>query len=114
KWGIPVPGDPEQVLWVWLDALTNYVTALGGPEQLVAPGRAHDLWSSCTHLIAKDILRFHAVFWPAFLMSAELPLPRGVFCHGYLTVKGQKIAKSVPATRVDPNAIGDEMGGVGV
>jgi methionyl-tRNA synthetase len=114
KWGIPVPGDPEQVLWVWLDALTNYLTPLGGPEAVAVPGRAHDLWTNCTHLIAKDILRFHAVFWPAFLMSAELPLPRQVFCHGYLTVKGQKIAKSVPATRVDPNAIADEMGSVGV
>jgi methionyl-tRNA synthetase len=110
KWGLPVPGDPKQVVYVWLDALTNYLTALGGPEKVAAPGQSHDLWTNCTHLIAKDILRFHAVFWPAFLMSAELPLPKGVFCHGYLTVKGQKIAKSVPATRVDPNVIGDDMG----
>jgi methionyl-tRNA synthetase len=114
KWGIPVPGDPKQVVYVWLDALTNYVSALGGPAQIASPGPAQTLWTNCTHLIAKDILRFHAVFWPAFLLSADLPLPKGVFCHGYLTVKGQKIAKSVPATRVDPNAIADEMGSVGI
>jgi methionyl-tRNA synthetase len=110
KWGIPVPGDPKQVIYVWIDALTNYLTALGGPDKVVSDPRANALWTHCTHLIAKDILRFHAVYWPAMLMSAGLPLPRGVFCHGYLTVKGQKIAKSVPATRVDPNAVADEMG----
>jgi methionyl-tRNA synthetase len=114
KWGIPIPGDPRQTVYVWLDALTNYLTALGGPEAVAAPGRARDLWTNCTHLIAKDIVRFHAVYWPAFLMSAELPLPKGIFCHGYLTVKGQKIAKSVPATRVDPNAVADEMGSAGI
>jgi methionyl-tRNA synthetase len=114
KWGIPVPGDPGQVIYVWIDALTNYLTALGGPETIARDDRAGALWSACTHLIAKDILRFHAVYWPAMLMAAELPLPKGIFCHGYLTVKGQKIAKSVPATRVDPNAIADEMGAVGV
>ncbi len=110
KWGIPVPDDPRQVIYVWIDALTNYLTALGGPAKVVADTRASALWSRCTHLIAKDILRFHAVYWPAMLMSADLPLPRGVFCHGYLTLKGQKISKSLPATRVDPNAIADDLG----
>ena len=110
KWAIPVPGDSRQTVYVWLDALINYVTSVGGPEKVASDAGAAALWQSCTHLIAKDILRFHAVFWPAFLMSADLPLPKGIFCHGYLTVKGQKIAKSVPATRVDPNAVADEMG----
>jgi methionyl-tRNA synthetase len=114
KWAIPVPGDPKQTVYVWIDALTNYLTAIGGPEKVASDAGTRALWTSCTHLIAKDILRFHAVYWPAMLMSAELPLPKNVFCHGYLTVKGQKIAKSVPATRVDPNAIADEMGSVGI
>jgi methionyl-tRNA synthetase len=110
KWAIPVPDDPRQWVYVWLDALTNYLTAIGGPEKVASDAGTRALWTSCTHLIAKDIVRFHAVYWPAFLMSADLPLPKGIFCHGYLTVKGQKIAKSVPATRVDPNAVADEMG----
>jgi methionyl-tRNA synthetase len=110
KWGIPVPGDPDQVVYVWLDALTNYLTALGGPEA-VARGEGRGVfWADAHHLIAKDILRFHAVYWPAFLMSAGLPPPKLIFCHGYLTVKGQKIAKSMPATRIDPNIIADELG----
>jgi methionyl-tRNA synthetase len=113
KWGIPVPGNPAQTVYVWIDALTNYITVLGGPEA-VARGATGDgkaaFWPHAHHLIAKDILRFHAVYWPAMLMSAGLPLPAGVFCHGYLTVKGQKISKSIPATRVDPVAIADEIG----
>ena len=72
--------------------------------------RSRTLWAACTHLIAKDILRFHAVYWPAMLMSAGLPPPRGVFCHGYITVKGQKISKSLPATRVDPTVIAGSLG----
>jgi methionyl-tRNA synthetase len=110
KWGIPVPGDPEQTVYVWIDALTNYLTALGGPVKVETDPRARALWGSCLHLIAKDILRFHAVYWPAMLISADLPQPRAIFCHGYLTVKGQKISKSLPATRVDPNAIAAELG----
>lgn len=110
KWGIPVPGAPGHVVYVWIDALTNYVTALGGPFAVQAGGPEEEQWRSCVHLIAKDILRFHAVYWPAMLMSAGLPQPRGVLCHGYWTVKGQKMAKGIPATRVDPNAIGMEIG----
>ena len=110
KWGIPVPGDSEQVIYVWIDALTNYLTVLGGPNAVAAGGRAGELWAGCRHIIAKDILRFHAVYWPAMLMSAGLPMPAGVFCHGYLTVKGQKISKSIPATRVEPNQIADDIG----
>jgi methionyl-tRNA synthetase len=110
KWGIPVPNDPGHVIYVWVDALTNYLTVLGGPEAVAAGGRAGALWAGSHHIIAKDILRFHAVYWPAMLMSAGLPVPAKVFCHGYLTVKGQKISKSIPATRVDPNQIADALG----
>jgi len=110
RWGIPVPNDPKHVVYVWLDALTNYVSALGGPEAVLSDPRSQALWGGCTHLIAKDILRFHAVYWPAFLLSAGLPPPKGIFCHGYITVKGQKISKSIPATRVDPNLIAAELG----
>ena len=115
-WAIPVPDDPEQTIFVWIDALTNYLTVLGGPDAVARQkgqqgidGKAA-FWSASNHMIAKDILRFHAVYWPAMLMSAGLPPPRQVFCHGYLTVKGQKISKSLPATKVDPNAIADELG----
>jgi methionyl-tRNA synthetase len=110
KWGIPVPGNPEHVVYVWIDALTNYLTALGGPEAVARGEGLGAFWAGSHHLIAKDILRFHAVYWPAMLMSAGLPPPKQVFCHGYLTVKGQKIAKSIPATRIDPNVIADEIG----
>jgi methionyl-tRNA synthetase len=110
KWGIPVPEDPAHTIYVWIDALTNYVTALGGPRAVENDSRAQQLWAASHHLIAKDILRFHAVYWPAMLMSAGLPPPRAIFCHGYLTVKGQKISKSIPATRVDPNLIADDLG----
>ena len=110
KWGIPVPNDPKHVVYVWLDALTNYVSALGGPDRELTDPRSQALWGACTHLIAKDILRFHAVYWPAFLLSAGLPPPKGVFCHGYITVKGQKISKSIPATRVDPNLVAGALG----
>ena len=109
SWGIPVPGDPEHTVYVWIDALTNYLTVLGGPNAVAAGGAAAARWAACTHLIAKDILRFHAVYWPAMLKSAGLPPPKGVFCHGYLTVKGQKISKSMPATRVDPMTIAADL-----
>lgn len=110
KWGLPVPSDPSQTIYVWIDALTNYLTALGGPEAVAAGQGKAAFWAGSHHLIAKDILRFHAVYWPAMLMSAGLPPPQQVFCHGYLTVKGQKISKSMPATRVDPLAIATELG----
>jgi methionyl-tRNA synthetase len=110
KWGLPVPNDPDHTIYVWIDALINYVTALGGPTAIETDPRARALWGASHHLIAKDILRFHAVYWPAVLMAANLPPPAHIFCHGYLTVKGQKISKSLPATKVDPNAIADELG----
>jgi methionyl-tRNA synthetase len=90
-WGIPVPGDPKHVMYVWVDALTNYLTATGWPN-------AHDkngYWPASVHVIGKDIVRFHAVYWPAFLMSAGLPLPHRVFGHGFLLNKGEKMSKSV-------------------
>ena len=110
KWGIPVPGDPTHLVYVWIDALTNYLTVLGGPDAVARGTGKAAFWTDAHHVIAKDILRFHAVYWPAMLWSAGLPAPKKVFCHGYLTVKGQKISKSVPATKVDPNAIADELG----
>jgi methionyl-tRNA synthetase len=112
KWGIPVPGDPSHTVYVWIDALTNYLTVLGGPDAIAAGATSGKpaLWKTSHHLIAKDILRFHAVYWPAMLWSAGLAPPTQIFCHGYLTVKGQKISKSMPATRVDPSSIAAELG----
>jgi methionyl-tRNA synthetase len=86
------------------------LTVLGGPDAVARGEGKGVFWGDVHHLIAKDILRFHAVYWPALLMSAGLPPPKQIFCHGYLTVKGQKISKSMPATRVDPMAIGAELG----
>jgi methionyl-tRNA synthetase len=97
-WGIPVPGDPRHVMYVWVDALTNYLTATGFPDE-GAPRAAY--WPAALHVIGKDIVRFHAVFWPAFLMSAGLALPRRVFAHGFLYNKGEKMSKSV-GNVVDP------------
>ena len=97
RWGIPVPGAPEHVIYVWFDALTNYISALGGPA---APGAAplyDQFWppnAQAVHLVGKDILRFHAVYWPAFLMSAGVATPTQVWAHGWLTVNGQKMSKS--------------------
>src|SRR5262249_53674754 len=106
SWGIPVPGAPEHVIYVWLDALANYITALGGPG---AP-LYEELWPHAVHLIGKDIVRFHAVYWPTFLMSAGLPLPRTVLTTGWWTVRGEKISKSMPATRIDPNVLAADIG----
>jgi methionyl-tRNA synthetase len=104
-WGIPVPDDEKHVIYVWIDALSNYVSALGE----VGGERYRRFWPG-RHLIGKDILRFHAVYWPCMLMSAGLPLPRQVFTHGWWTVRGEKISKSMPATRVDPNRIAADIG----
>jgi methionyl-tRNA synthetase len=90
-WGIPVPGDPKHVMYVWVDALSNYVTATGFPD--ANHPRAH-YWPAAAHIIGKDIVRFHAVYWPAFLMSAGLPLPAHVAVHGFLFNKGEKMSKS--------------------
>jgi methionyl-tRNA synthetase len=112
KWGIPVPDDPKHTVYVWIDALTNYLTALGGPEAVARGDGDSAFWTGAHHLIAKDILRFHAVYWPALLWAADLQPPKEIFCHGYITVKGQKISKSMPATRVDPMKIAEGLGSV--
>ncbi|MFQ5893218.1 MAG: methionine--tRNA ligase, partial [Nitrospinota bacterium] len=98
EWGVPVPTDPSHVLYVWFDALTNYLTAPGFGTDQDAFERH---WPADLHLIGKDILRFHAVYWPTFLMAAGLPLPRTVFGHGWWTVEGQKMSKSLRNV-VDP------------
>ena len=93
SWGIPVPGDPAHVMYVWLDALTNYISALGYPDTEAELYRL--FWPAEVHVIGKDILRHHAVYWPAFLMSAGLAPPRRVFAHGWWTVEGRKMSKSL-------------------
>ncbi len=106
QWGIPVPNDPDHVIYVWFDALTNYITALGFPKD---QERFQRYWPANCHIIGKDILRFHAVYWPTFLMSAGLPLPEKVFAHGWWTVEGQKMSKSL-GNVVDPNQLVQEYG----
>ena len=98
SWGIPVPGDPAHVMYVWLDALANYMTAVGYPDQAAPLWR---FWPADLHLVGKDIQRFHAIYWPAFLMAAGLPVPKRVFSHGWWTVEGAKMSKSV-GNVVDP------------
>ncbi len=90
-WGIPVPDDPSQVLYVWFDALTTYITAVGFPDD---PARFARYWPVDTHVIGKDITRFHCLYWPAMLLSTGLPLPRQVAVHGFLTLEGGKISKT--------------------
>jgi methionyl-tRNA synthetase len=107
-WGIPVPGDGGQVIYVWFDALANYISALGAPT-----GSAYARWwcgnSERVHVIGKGITRFHAVYWPAILRSAELPWPTAIFVHDYVTVDGAKIGKSLGNT-VDPVALANAVG----
>ncbi|XP_066523482.1 methionine--tRNA ligase, mitochondrial [Hoplias malabaricus] len=95
QWGIPVPGDPEQTVYVWLDALVNYLTVAGYPE-----GHSQ-WWSAVHHVVGKDILKFHAIYWPAFLMAAGLPLPQTIYVHSHWTVHGKKMSKSL-GNVVDP------------
>lgn len=99
KWGVPVPGHEGHVMYVWIDALTNYLTAIGYPD--VDAGDYKAFWPADLHMVGKDILRFHAVYWPAFLMAADLPLPKRVFAHGWWTNEGQKISKSL-GNVIDP------------
>ena len=106
QWGIPVPGDEKHVIYVWFDALSNYLTAPGFDENGVREGSP---WPTDQHFIGKDILRFHAVYWPAFLLSAGVPLPGQVFSHGWWTVEGQKMSKSL-GNAVDPHWLIEEYG----
>ncbi len=107
QWGIPVPGDDAHVMYVWLDALTNYITAAGYPDTEGAAFKTY--WPADLHIIGKDILRFHAVYWPAFLMSAGIDLPKRVFAHGFLNIEGEKMSKSV-GNVMSPRALIDEFG----
>jgi methionyl-tRNA synthetase len=104
KWGIPVPGDEAHIMYVWLDALVNYLTAVGYPDESDAEYQA--FWPASLHMVGKDILRFHAVYWPAFLMSADLPMPDRVFAHGWWTNEGEKISKSLGNVISADNLIG--------
>jgi len=106
RWGVPVPKDPAHIMYVWLDALTNYLTALGFPEP---DGDFARFWPADLHMVGKDILRFHAVFWPAFLMAADLAPPKRVFAHGWWTNEGQKISKSL-GNAIDPVALVEHYG----
>lgn len=105
-WGLPVPGDPKHVMYVWVDALNNYVTGCGFPDESGARWR---YWPADVHIIGKDIVRFHTVYWPAFLMSAGLPLPKRVYGHGFLFNRGEKMSKSV-GNVIDPFALTDTYG----
>jgi len=105
-WGIPVPGSPDHVMYVWLDALTNYLTGVGYPDG----GEVFErFWPADCHLIGKDVVRFHAVYWPAFLMSAGIALPGQIYGHGHLLARGEKMSKSV-GNVVDPLAMAEAYG----
>ena len=106
SWGVPVPDDADHIMYVWLDALTNYMTAVGYENDTA---RYEHRWPADLHMVGKDILRFHAVYWPAFLLAAELPLPKRVFAHGWWTNEGQKISKSL-GNVIDPVSLADRYG----
>jgi len=105
-WGVPVPNSKHHVMYVWLDALTNYITGLGYPDDTDLWRR---YWPANVHLIGKDVVRFHAVYWPAFLMSAGIELPKQVYGHGFLLSRGEKMSKSV-GNVVDPMVLADRFG----
>jgi methionyl-tRNA synthetase len=106
-WGIRVPGNPRHIMYVWVDALTNYITAAGFPDTQSAKFKRY--WPADLHVIGKDIVRFHAVYWPAFLMSAGIEVPRRIFSHGFLFNRGEKMSKSV-GNVVDPFTMTDAYG----
>ncbi len=92
-WGVPVPGNPKHIMYVWVDALTNYISALGYPDTNAEKFKKY--WPCDVHLIGKDIVRFHTIYWPAFLMAAGIELPKRVFGHGFLLTSGEKMSKSL-------------------
>ena len=98
-WGIPVPGNPKHIMYVWVDALTNYITGVGFPDDQSETFKRY--WPASLHVIGKDIVRFHAVYWPAFLMSAGIAVPKRIFSHGFLFNRGEKMSKSV-GNVIDP------------
>lgn len=105
RWGIPVPNDPEHTMYVWADALSNYITAIGYGEETskfqIQNSQFSKWWPADLHVIGKDILRFHAAIWPGMLLSAGLPLPKAIFVHGFITVEGQKMSKTI-GNVIDP------------
>ncbi|MBI4138214.1 MAG: methionine--tRNA ligase [Candidatus Wildermuthbacteria bacterium] len=105
QWGIPVPDDDTQVVYVWADALTNYISALGYPSG----EKFKEYWPASVHAVGKDILRFHATIWPAMLLSLGLPLPKIIFVHGFITVEGQKMSKSL-GNVIDPFSLIEKYG----
>ncbi len=106
NWGVKVPNDPEHVMYVWVDALTNYITGVGFPDEKDPDWH---YWPADVHVIGKDIIRFHAVYWPAFLMSADIPVQKRVYAHGFLFNRGEKMSKSV-GNVVDPFNLADQYG----
>jgi methionyl-tRNA synthetase len=106
-WGIKVPGNAKHIMYVWVDALTNYITAVGFPD--TDSEKFKKYWPADLHVIGKDIVRFHAVYWPAFLMSAGIAVPRRIFSHGFLFNRGEKMSKSV-GNVIDPFALADAYG----
>ncbi|HEX4768978.1 MAG TPA: methionine--tRNA ligase [Lichenihabitans sp.] len=106
SWGVPVPDDPKHVMYVWVDALTNYITGTGFPDAEAPRAR---YWPADAHVIGKDITRFHAIYWPAFLMSADLPLPKRIVVHGFLFNRGEKMSKSV-GNVISPLTLADHYG----
>ncbi len=105
-WGIPVPGDEKHVIYVWFDALTNYLTPIGFPKD---EARFNQYWPADVHLVGKEIVRFHSIIWPCILMALDLPLPKKIYGHGWLIVDGDKMSKS-KGNVVDPNILIDEFG----
>src|SRR6516165_7647173 len=106
-WGIKVPGNAKHIMYVWVDALTNYITAIGFPD--TESEKFKKYWPADLHVIGKDIVRFHAVYWPAFLMSAGIEVPRRIFSHGFLFNRGEKMSKSV-GNVIDPFALAEAYG----
>lgn len=107
KWGIKIPQNPEHVMYVWLDALTNYLSALGYPDKNNPDYK--NFWPADLHVVGKDILRFHAVYWPAFLMAADLPCPKKIVAHGWWTIEGEKMSKSL-GNVIAPQELVDNYG----
>ena len=106
-WGVKVPGNDKHIMYVWVDALTNYITGVGYPD--TGSEKFKRYWPAALHVIGKDIVRFHAVYWPAFLMSAGVEVPQHIFSHGFLFNRGEKMSKSV-GNVIDPFALADAYG----
>jgi methionyl-tRNA synthetase len=105
-WGVPVPDEPEQVIYVWVDALINYLTGIGFDDD---QARFKKFWPANLHLVGKDIVKFHSIYWPAILMAADIEVPKQIYGHGFITVEGQKISKSI-GNVIDPIALVDQYG----